>query len=80
MIFAGVSAPVFWSVAMARVLIQVPAGVPNKTTVTTTAGSAISTDLIRVTVDDATCGTKEVALAAIDVVKQRLIEGPWPLT
>lgn len=45
-----------------------------------TAGAAISTSAVRLTIDDSNCRTKEEAVNLIEKIRQAVIQGVWPPT
>lgn len=63
---------------MTTIRFNMPAGTAAKEKVTTNSGSGISTDMCRVLLDDANA-TKEQVLLSLEVIRQRIIETPWPL-
>lgn len=63
---------------MTTIRFNMPTGQCSKEKVTTNSGSGISTDICRVLLDDANA-TKEQVLLALSVIRQRIIETPWPL-
>jgi hypothetical protein len=72
------SAFFLWRSFMTTQRWNMPAGQASKDRVTTNAGSGISTDIVRVLVDDANA-TKEQVLLALNVIRQKIIESQWPL-
>jgi hypothetical protein len=63
---------------MTTIRFNMPAGQCSKEKVTNNSGSGISTDICRVLLDDANA-TKEQVLLALSVIRQKIIETPWPL-
>lgn len=63
---------------MTTLRVNMPAGQISKERVTTTGGSAISTDICRIQLDDANA-TKEQVLHALAVMTQFITQKQWPL-
>lgn len=64
---------------MTQARLSVPAAGGGVDDVNVTTGSTVGTDQIRVLLDDATVTNKKQWLDALDLIKQRIISGPFPL-
>jgi len=51
----------------------------DETNIAIAGGSSISTNAIRVTIDDGNITSKRQVLDALDIIKRKIFEATWPL-